>query len=51
MRIERVVLNAPLDDATFGNPARPRPRRELPGLAPRAPASTASNGTPGPAPQ
>lgn len=26
IRIEKVVLNSPLDDSTFGNPAAPRPR-------------------------
>jgi hypothetical protein len=41
MQIERVVLNAPLDDATFGNPAAPRPtRRARPKLAPQARAPT-----------
>jgi hypothetical protein len=41
MQIERVVLNAPLDDAGFSNPAAPRPRhRGLPGEAAPAPAAT-----------
>ena len=42
MQIERVVLNVPLDDSTFANPAAPRPRNRLrPGTAPEAPAPTA----------
>lgn len=42
MQLEKVVLNAPLDDSTFGNPAAPRPRnRAWPGLAPRGLAPTA----------
>jgi hypothetical protein len=36
MQIETVVLNAPLDDSTFGNPAAPHPRhRAPPSAAPR----------------
>jgi hypothetical protein len=43
MRVERVALNAPLDDATFRNPASPRPRpRARWGAAPQATAPTAS---------
>jgi hypothetical protein len=38
MQIERVMLNAPLDDAAFGNPAAPRPGH-------RAPASFAPRGS------
>ncbi len=42
MRIERVVLNVPLDDAMFGNPADPRARhRARMSFAPRL-ATTAS---------
>ena len=37
MQIERVVLNAPLDDSTFGNPLAPHaPKRVRPGAAPRS---------------
>ncbi len=47
MQIERVVLNAPLDDTMFGNPAAPHPRhRAWPSVAPRAPAPTASSTAP-----
>jgi hypothetical protein len=38
MRIERVVLNAPLDDATFASPGGPHPRS--PGRAVAAPIPT-----------
>lgn len=36
MQIDTVILNAPLDDAIFENPARARPGRSRPGGAPRA---------------
>ena len=43
MLLERVALNAPLDDSRFGNPADPRPRhRGLPGMAPRTAATSAA---------
>jgi len=29
MQIETVVLNVPLDDSTFGNPAAPHPRNRV----------------------
>ena len=46
MQIETVVLNAPLDDSTFENPA-PHPRnRGRPGIAPQAPAPTALSTAP-----
>jgi hypothetical protein len=55
MQIERVVLNAPLDDASFANPAAPRPRhRGLPGEAAPAPpaiAPTAASDAAGPGPR
>ncbi len=41
MKIDTVVLNAPLDDATFENPAVQHPRGVMPGVAPRGPAPTA----------
>jgi hypothetical protein len=42
MQIERVVLNAPLDDSTFENPAVPHPRnRGRPSVTPRTAADTA----------
>jgi hypothetical protein len=44
MQIERVALNAPLDDSTFENPAGPRPRnRGRPKVAPQPPTTTAAN--------
>lgn len=45
MQIEKVTLNAPLDDSTFENPTAPHLRnRRWPTVAPRAPApSTAAN--------
>ena len=47
MQIETVVLNAPLDDSTFENPAAPHPRnRGRPGIAPQAPAPTALSTAP-----
>jgi hypothetical protein len=47
MRIERVVLNAPLDDATFWSPTEPRPRsRGLPGVAAPFSGPTAASGAP-----
>jgi hypothetical protein len=47
MQIETVVLNVPLDDSTFGNPAAPHPRHRMrPTFTPHAPAPT----TPGTAP-
>jgi hypothetical protein len=42
MRIDRVVLNAPLDDATFGNPAAPRRHSAPPSYAPGPSALSAS---------
>jgi hypothetical protein len=45
MKIETVVLNAPLDDSTFGNPVH-HPRSVAPGAAPRAPAPTAPSSAP-----
>ncbi len=46
LQIEKVVLNAPLDDAVFGNPAAPHPHhRARPGVAPRAPTSPWSRPT------
>ena len=51
MQIERVVLNVPLDDSTFGNPAAPHPRtRVRPSVAPQAPAEAAAPSTPPTAP-
>lgn len=48
MQIERVVLNAPLDDSTFGNPAALHPRNRMrPTVAPQAPAPTAPSTAPG----
>jgi hypothetical protein len=42
MKIETVVLNAPLDDSAFENPAAPHPRHRVrPSVAPRAAAPTA----------
>jgi len=42
MQIETVLLNAPLDDSTFENPAAPHPRnRRRPSVAPQASAPTA----------
>ena len=42
MQIERVVLNAPLDDSRFGNPAAAALRNRVrPSLVPQAPAPTA----------
>jgi hypothetical protein len=47
MQLETVVLNAPLDDSTFGNPAAPHPRHQVrSSVAPRGPAPIA----PSPAP-
>ncbi len=47
MQIERVVLNAPLDDWTFENPASPRPRhRGRAGVAPQIRAPTAPSTAP-----
>jgi len=47
MQIETVVLNAPLDDSTFENPAAPHPRnRGRPSVAPQAPAPTAPSTAP-----
>lgn len=37
--LDRVVLNAPLEDSTFGNPANPLSRNPMPGFAPRFPGS------------
>ena len=56
MQIERVVLNTPLDDSTFGNPVAQRPRiRARPGVAPQAPSanvpSTAAGEARGSAPR
>jgi hypothetical protein len=52
MQIETVVLNAPLDDSPFGNPAAPHPRNRVrPSVAPRAPAPTAASEEGGSAPQ
>jgi hypothetical protein len=46
MQLERVVLNVPLDDSTFGNPVAPRPRHRVrPSVAPRAPAPAAPSTT------
>jgi hypothetical protein len=43
MRIEKVVLNPPLDDWAFANPASPRPRlRGRPAVGLRAPAPAAA---------
>ncbi len=43
MQIERVVLNAPLDDSAFESPAAPHPpHRARRGVPPRAPAATAA---------
>jgi hypothetical protein len=45
MQIEGVVLNAPLDDSIFENPAAPHPRnRGRPSVAAQAPAPTAATG-------
>lgn len=50
MKIEHVVLNAPLDDSTFENPAGSRLRhRGLPRASPRAAVQTAAGGERGPA--
>jgi hypothetical protein len=47
MQIELVVLNTPLDESTFANPAAPHPRaRARPSDAPRAPAPAASSTAP-----
>jgi len=47
MQIETVVLDAPLDDSTFENPAAPHPRnRGRPSVAPQAPAPTAPSTAP-----
>jgi hypothetical protein len=47
MQIETVVLNVPLDDSTFGNPAAPHPRNRVPStFAPQAPAPTAPSAAP-----
>ncbi len=47
MQIEKVLLNAPLDDSTFGNPAAPRRRNRMrPSVTPRAPARTAPSTAP-----
>jgi len=47
MQIETVVLNAPLDDSTFENPAAPHPRnRGRPSVAPQAPAPPAPSTAP-----
>jgi hypothetical protein len=52
MRIEKVVLNAPLDDSRFVNPAAPRPRHRVrPGVTPRGRALTTpstASAAPGP---
>jgi hypothetical protein len=54
MVLERVVLNVPLEDSTFGNPSDPRPLRRavpprvappLPALAPVSTASRAEGGS------
>jgi hypothetical protein len=51
MQIEKVVLNVPLDDAAFGNPAAPRPRRRaLPSVALQATAPSAPSLAPSAAP-
>ena len=47
MRIDRVVLNAPIDDSEFSNPADRRPRRWSPGAAARAAAAVARSTAPG----
>jgi len=48
MQIEKVVLNAPLGDSTFENPAAPHWRnRGGPSVAPRTPAPTALSTAPG----
>jgi hypothetical protein len=47
MQIERVVLNAPLGDSTFGSPAPSRQRnRGWPSISPRAPGPTARSSAP-----
>ena len=47
MQIERVMLNVPLDDSTFGNPAAPHPRNRVrPGVAPQVPAEAAPSTAP-----
>jgi hypothetical protein len=58
MQIDKVVLNAPLDDSTFSNPARvPARQRERSGgptpalTATPSMAPTAASGAPGPAPR
>jgi hypothetical protein len=56
MRIERVVLNPPLDDSKFENPAGPHLRRRMtprmtPGVAPRDAPVAAAGGEPGSAPR
>ena len=48
MQIERVVLNAPLDDSTFGSPAALHPRNRMrPTVGPQAPAPIAPSTAPG----
>ena len=48
MKIERVVVNAPLDDRVFTSPAGPHPRQAgRPGIAPRVAMPTASSSPPG----
>jgi hypothetical protein len=47
MQIETVVLNAPLDDSTFGNPAAAHERRRAwSSVAPRAPVPAAPSAAP-----
>ena len=43
MRIERVVLNAPLDDATFASPGGPHPRSRGRAVSPPVPTQAASS--------
>ena len=46
MRIDRVLLNAPLDDSVFANPAAARRRAAWPTIAPRASTSPAPSARP-----
>jgi hypothetical protein len=47
MQLETVVLNAPLDDSTFGNPAARDPRHQVrSSVAPRGPAPSAPSTSP-----
>lgn len=47
MQIDRVVLNAPVDDSAFSNPADRSPRRWRPDVAARAAAAVARRAAPG----